>query len=109
MIGKHAPDWAAMAAALLRSSARSRAPAAPKRGRRLPSLTAALLATLLTSTIALTMERSTEDIVTLALHYPLFFVIALSVLAPVPSSWRAVLSLAALPLLGIEIAAMRLL
>lgn len=84
----------------------ARASAGPRR-RRMPALTATLLSALLTTTISLTMDRSPEDLVTLALHYPLFLVIAFSVSVAVPPRGRSVLCLVATPLLAAEIVAIR--
>lgn len=66
-------------------------------------LPAILLSILLTSTVSLTMQGSASRLLTLALHYPLFLVIALVAAQAAPPRWRSVSCLITAPLVLLEL------
>jgi hypothetical protein len=76
-------------------------------GRAALLLQAALLGALVTTTVSLTTARSMDALVTLGLHYPLFVSIAWLVARGIPSRWRTVVSLSAIPLVAAELVALR--
>jgi hypothetical protein len=71
-----------------------RLPAAEWRYTRALLLPATLLAMLMMTTMMLTTGRSSEDLLTLGLHFPLFLLISLVGAGSVAHKWRGLLYLA---------------
>jgi hypothetical protein len=66
---------------------------------------ATILSALLTTSVALTISQPLEHLVTIASHYPVFLLIAWTVVQAVPRKWWTVLYACAIPLLLIELLA----
>lgn len=66
-------------------------------------LPAILLSILITSTVSLTMQGAASRLLTLALHYPLFLIIALVAVQSAPPRWRTVSCLITTPLVLLEL------